>query len=146
VLYPSTQPVASVSPRKAASRRRTSGAGKAPTAPSGHASPSQGISGPGGRTGAEGEGERRAPVEPRSPAGAGLLAYLGLGAELAVIPGGMVLAVQADHLLETVRLGDSVSQVALRARTEAGGVRIFCSAPHLHAMQVRSGRGAQWPQ
>jgi hypothetical protein len=49
----------------------------------------------------------RTPAEPgKAPAGARLLAYLGHGAELAVIPGGMVLAVQADHLPETVRLGD----------------------------------------
>jgi hypothetical protein len=44
--------------------------------------------------------------EPRSPAGARLMAYLGLGAEVAVIPGGMLLAVQAEHLVETVRLAD----------------------------------------
>jgi hypothetical protein len=45
-------------------------------------------------------------TEARAPAGARLLAYLGHGAELAVIPGGMMLAVQADHLVETVRLED----------------------------------------
>jgi hypothetical protein len=38
--------------------------------------------------------------------GARLLAYFGHGAELAVIPGGMMLAIQADHLVETVRLED----------------------------------------
>jgi hypothetical protein len=48
----------------------------------------------------------RTATEHRTPAGARLLAYFGHGAELAVIPGGMMLAVQADHLVETVRLGD----------------------------------------
>jgi hypothetical protein len=46
------------------------------------------------------------PVEPTAPPGARLLAYLGLGAEVAIIQGGMVLVVQAEHLTETVRLAD----------------------------------------
>jgi hypothetical protein len=41
-----------------------------------------------------------------APAGARLLDYLGVGALLAVLPNGMALAVQAEHLAETVRLTD----------------------------------------
>jgi hypothetical protein len=50
--------------------------------------------------------------DPRPSAGARLLAYLGLGTELAVTPGGLALAVQADHLVETVRLGDLYRRAA----------------------------------
>ncbi len=41
-----------------------------------------------------------------APAGARLLEYFGLGAQVAVTTAGMMLATQADHLLETVRIGD----------------------------------------
>jgi hypothetical protein len=45
--------------------------------------------------------DRAVAAEPvRAPAGARLLDYFGHGTELAVIPGGMVLAVQAEHLVE----------------------------------------------
>ena len=41
-----------------------------------------------------------------APAGARLMDYFGIGAQVAMMPGGMMLAVQADHLIETVRVGD----------------------------------------
>jgi hypothetical protein len=47
------------------------------------------------------------PTEPPgASAGARLLDYLGFGAEVAAVLGGFLLAAQADHLVETVRLGD----------------------------------------
>lgn len=46
----------------------------------------------------------RAPATPT--AGARLLDYFGAGAAFAILPNGMALAVQADHLVETVRLAD----------------------------------------
>jgi hypothetical protein len=52
-----------------------------------------------------------APEAGRSPACGRLLARLGIGAELAVIPGGLVLVVQAEHPNETVRLGDLEERV-----------------------------------
>jgi DNA-binding transcriptional LysR family regulator len=47
----------------------------------------------------------RVPVPPR-PAGARLLDYLGAGAGIAILPDGMALAVQAEHLVEVIRLSD----------------------------------------
>jgi hypothetical protein len=35
-----------------------------------------------------------------------LLAYFGLGAEVAILPGGFALARQADHVAEVIRLSD----------------------------------------
>ena len=64
---------------------------------------------------ADGQNINRTATEPRAPAGARLLAYFDHGAELAVIPGGMMLAVQADHLVETVRLEDLEARAKRRA-------------------------------
>jgi hypothetical protein len=47
-----------------------------------------------------------APLPAIVPAAARLLAYFGAGTKLAILPNGMALAVQADHLAETVRLAD----------------------------------------
>jgi hypothetical protein len=58
------------------------------------------------------------PVEktpmPARPAGARLLDYFGAGAGLAILPGGMALAVQADHLAEVVRLSDFCAPAQVR--------------------------------
>ena len=43
--------------------------------------------------------------QPPPPAGARLISYFGMGCQLAV-SGSMVLAVQADHLIEALRLDD----------------------------------------
>jgi hypothetical protein len=48
----------------------------------------------------------KAPMPASAPAAVRLLDYFGAGAGLAVLPNGMVLAVQADHLVEVVRLED----------------------------------------
>jgi hypothetical protein len=55
--------------------------------------------------------ENQRPVEKMSmparlPAGARLLDYFGAGAGLAILPNGMALAVQADHLIEVVQLAE----------------------------------------
>jgi hypothetical protein len=47
----------------------------------------------------------KAPL-PARLAGARLLDYLGAGAGLAILPGGMALVVMAEHLDEVVRLSD----------------------------------------
>jgi hypothetical protein len=47
----------------------------------------------------------KAPM-PARPAGARLLDYLGTGAGVALLPGGLALVVMAEHLVETVRLAD----------------------------------------
>jgi len=44
--------------------------------------------------------------KPSVSAGARLMDYFGIGAQVAMVPGGMMLAVQADHVIETVRLAD----------------------------------------
>jgi hypothetical protein len=49
--------------------------------------------------------DERTPAAVR-PAGARLLAYLGTGAGIALLPGGMALVVMAEHLDEVVRLSD----------------------------------------
>jgi hypothetical protein len=41
-----------------------------------------------------------------TPAGARLLDYLGVGAVLSIMPGGLAVALQADHVAEVVRLSD----------------------------------------
>lgn len=49
--------------------------------------------------------QKQRPVEKAPvPAAARLLDYFGVGAGLAILPNGMALAVQADHLAEVVRL------------------------------------------
>jgi hypothetical protein len=61
---------------------------------------------------------QKAHLPPRTaPAAARLLDYLGAGALLAVLPNGMALAVQADHLVETVRLADIHGAVRATPRT-----------------------------
>ena len=47
-----------------------------------------------------------APRPERRECGLRLLAYLGIGGEVAILPGGLALAVQADHLAEVIRLDD----------------------------------------
>jgi hypothetical protein len=42
----------------------------------------------------------------RREGGVRLLAYLGIGGEVAILPGGLALAVQADHVAEVIRLED----------------------------------------
>jgi hypothetical protein len=59
--------------------------------------------------------EENALLPSRIPAGARLLAYLGAGARLAILPNGMALAVQAEHLVETVRLADIRGAISLAA-------------------------------
>lgn len=46
------------------------------------------------------------PRPERREGGVRLLAYLGIGGEVAILPGGLALAVQADHLAEVIRLDD----------------------------------------
>jgi hypothetical protein len=53
----------------------------------------------------------KAPM-PARPAGARLLDYLGTGAGVALLPGGLALVVMADHLVEVVRL----TELAVAAR------------------------------
>jgi hypothetical protein len=48
----------------------------------------------------------KAPGPERRDGAARLLAYLGIGGEVAILPGGLALAVQADHLAEVIRLDD----------------------------------------
>jgi hypothetical protein len=48
----------------------------------------------------------RTPRPERREGGRRLLDYLGPGGELAILPSGLVLAVQADHLAEVIRLDD----------------------------------------
>jgi hypothetical protein len=47
-----------------------------------------------------------APRPERREGGLRLLAYLGIGGEVAILPGGLALAVQADHTAEVIRLDD----------------------------------------
>jgi hypothetical protein len=51
-----------------------------------------------------------APRTARVPAAVRLLDYFGAGTGLAILPNGMALAIQADHLVETVRLADIRSE------------------------------------
>jgi hypothetical protein len=48
----------------------------------------------------------KAPRPERREGAARLLAYLGIGCKVAVLPGGLALAVQADHLAEVIRLDE----------------------------------------
>jgi hypothetical protein len=46
------------------------------------------------------------PRPERREGGLRLLSYLGIGGEVAILPGGLALAVQADHTAEVIRLDD----------------------------------------
>ena len=48
----------------------------------------------------------KAPQRERRDGGLRLLAYLDVGGEVAILPGGLMLAVQADHLAKGIRLDD----------------------------------------